>query len=185
MARAAGRRGHRPQSAEDRGRRRQCAGVPGGAEGVRQLRRVHLAASSAAGRCRTAGGTPADVPARDRGIRRDEQRSREARLPLRRLDDLLRVHAGDRHGERSPDRTASATRSCDEAADARRGRAAADARAEKRAARRGFPQGDPADPARQGGHLRPGGRRRRIPALPPACGRAAAARATAICPGSA
>lgn len=33
-------------------------------------------------------------------IRRDEPRPEEARLPLRRLDDMLRVHAGRRHGER-------------------------------------------------------------------------------------
>src|SRR6185503_13795088 len=38
----------------------------------------------------------------DAGIRPHEQGARQARLPLRRLDDLLRVHAGDRHGRRSP-----------------------------------------------------------------------------------
>ena len=34
-------------------------------------------------------------------IGRDEQRPEEARIPLRRLDDLLRIHAGDGHGQRS------------------------------------------------------------------------------------
>src|SRR5881628_2013716 len=35
--------GHYPQPPEDRGRRDQCAAISGGAEGVRQLRSVHLA----------------------------------------------------------------------------------------------------------------------------------------------
>ena len=37
----------------------------------------------------------------DAGIRRDEQGPDEARVQIRGLDDLLRVHAGDRNGERS------------------------------------------------------------------------------------
>ena len=36
------------------------------------------------------------VPARTEALRRDEQGAEEARLPLRRLDHLLRVHAGVR-----------------------------------------------------------------------------------------
>src|SRR6267142_1582113 len=36
----------------------------------------------------------------DRGIARDEQGPRQARVPLRGAHDLLRVHAGHRHGER-------------------------------------------------------------------------------------
>ena len=51
----------------------------------------------------------------DRAVRRDEQRPREARLPLRRLHHLLRLHAGHRHGERSPGRAVSATGAADEA----------------------------------------------------------------------
>ena len=40
------------------------------------------------------------LPARTRRIRRHEQRPEKARLQLRRLDHLLRLHAGGRHGER-------------------------------------------------------------------------------------
>ena len=36
----------------------------------------------------------------DSGVRRDQQGSEAARLPLRRLDDLLRLHAGGRDGQR-------------------------------------------------------------------------------------
>ena len=44
----------------------------------------------------------AQVPARHHRIRRDEPRSRQARIQVRRLNDLLRVDASDRHGQRSP-----------------------------------------------------------------------------------
>src|SRR4249920_1359715 len=37
------------------------------------------------------------------GVRRHEPRAQAARLHFRRLDDLLRVHAGDGDGERPPD----------------------------------------------------------------------------------
>ena len=43
-----------------------------------------------------AEGRPAD----DRRVRRDEPRPQEARVHVRRVDDLLRVHAGDGDGER-------------------------------------------------------------------------------------
>src|SRR4051812_37439467 len=36
----------------------------------------------------------------DAAVGSHEQSIAQARLPLRRLDDLLRVHAGDRHGQR-------------------------------------------------------------------------------------
>ena len=48
----------------------------------------------------------------NRGIRRHEQGSEEARLPFRRLNHLLRVHAGHRHGERSSPHAVSAGRKC-------------------------------------------------------------------------
>ena len=44
------------------------------------------------------------------GIRRDEQRPQEARISVRRLDDLLRLHAGDRDGQRSRHRLFPAPR---------------------------------------------------------------------------
>ena len=64
---------------------------------------------------RFVGGTPMrmpgrpakDVPATHRRVRRDEQGPEEARLQLRRQDDLLRLHAGRRHGERSHHRLLS------------------------------------------------------------------------------
>ena len=41
------------------------------------------------------------------GIRRHEQRPAAARIQVRRLDDLLRLHASHRHGERPPGRLLS------------------------------------------------------------------------------
>ena len=104
-AKAAGaprRRRHRPQPAQDRRGDRQRARVPRGAGGVRQLRRVHLAV-----RRRTAEGQPpAHWPGRpgaNRRIGRAQPGPEDARLQVRRLDDLLRVHAGRRSGGRSRD----------------------------------------------------------------------------------
>ena len=47
------------------------------------------------------------VPARTARIRCDEQGPVEARLQVRRLDHLLRLHAGHRHGQRPPGRVLS------------------------------------------------------------------------------
>ena len=58
-------------------------------------------------RRRRAAPQPLAVDARgagpDAGVRRDEQGAPAPRLPIRRLDDLLRVHAGRRHGQRPHD----------------------------------------------------------------------------------
>src|SRR5581483_2198022 len=94
------RSGDRAQPPEGRGRGAQRPRLPRGAEGVRLLRRLCLAL-----RRRPAAAAPAAAdggrPGAHAGIRRTERRSAPARLHLRRLDDLLCVHAGGRHGERS------------------------------------------------------------------------------------
>ena len=59
-------------------------------------------ASSAASRSRTTSREHEQVPATSARVRRAQQGSEAARLPLRRHHDHLRAHAGDRHGERSP-----------------------------------------------------------------------------------
>src|SRR5690606_189315 len=41
-------------------------------------------------------------PRGHRGVARDEPRPAPARVPLRRPDDVLRLHAGGRHGQRPP-----------------------------------------------------------------------------------
>ena len=46
--------------------------------------------------------TLADIPAETAGLTRDEQGPQASRLPVRGSDRLLRVHAGDRHGQRPP-----------------------------------------------------------------------------------
>ncbi len=47
---------------------------------------------------------------RDRGVPGDEQGTQAARIPVRRSDDLLRAHAGDRDGQRPRRRLLSACR---------------------------------------------------------------------------
>ena len=68
---------------------------------TRQLRSLHLVVQQ-----RTAGAQPLEssrrCSRRDRRVARDEQGVAQARFPLRRSDDLLRLHASRRHGERSP-----------------------------------------------------------------------------------
>src|SRR6266850_4380817 len=92
-------RGHRAQSPEDRVDGRQCPPGAVGAGGVRQPHRVPVAVRGRqADRQRVEGGRTG--AGRDRGIARDEQGPRQARVPLRGAHDLLRVHAGHRHGER-------------------------------------------------------------------------------------
>ena len=63
-------------------------------------------------RRRPAAGQPLARPARDPGLdraeRRDEQGAQAPRLPLRRQHDLLRLHAGGRHGRRPPARMLAA-----------------------------------------------------------------------------
>ena len=97
--RAAPRSRHRPQSAQDRRRGHERPGVPRRAEGVRLVRRLRLAV-----RRRPAEGQPAGDderrPGTDGGVRRAEQGPEEARLQVRRFDDLLRLHAGRRPGGR-------------------------------------------------------------------------------------
>ena len=65
------------------------------AEGVRLVRRVHLAVRRRQA-AREHGGARRRCAREHGAVRRDEQGPEEARLPLRRHDDLLRLHAGDR-----------------------------------------------------------------------------------------
>ena len=103
---AAGRSRDRPQPAQGGVDDLEREGRAGGAGRVRQPRRLPLAV-----RRRRAAPQPLAVDARgagpDGGVGRDEQGAPAPRLPLRRLDDLLRVHAGRRHGQRPHDTRAS------------------------------------------------------------------------------
>ena len=108
---AAGRRRHRAQPAEDRGRDRKRARVPRARRPSAAASTPTCGASSTASRASTAS---AAIERRARADRRCPTRSRRtspARLQVRRLDDLLRLHAGDRHGERPPDDLSRGTRS--------------------------------------------------------------------------
>ena len=91
--------GHRAQPAEGRVDRRRTRGRSRAAARARLARRATSGRSSAARRSCT--GSDARRPAgRDRESRAMSQGPEAPRLPLRRADRLLRVHAGDRHGER-------------------------------------------------------------------------------------
>ena len=99
-ARAARRSRHHSKSPENFLHHFQCAGVSRSAARIRQLRRLHLAIHRRENAAARAARSERRARA-NRGIRRHEQGSEEARLPFCRLNDLLRVHAGYRHGERS------------------------------------------------------------------------------------
>src|SRR4029077_7445116 len=89
------------QPAEDRGHNREREGVSRVAERVRKFRYVLMELR----RRQTEGEPLANHGGRARahpGIRCDEPRFATARIQIRRLDDLLRIDAGDRHGQRSP-----------------------------------------------------------------------------------
>src|SRR5690606_28470970 len=94
---------HRAQPPQDRGDGVERARVSRGAEGVRQLRRVSLALRRRAAAGESLAHAKAGAGAHAR-LGRARQGPRAARFPLRGLDHLLRVHAGERHGERPPDR---------------------------------------------------------------------------------
>src|SRR5712691_6444296 len=102
---AAGRRRDRAQPSQDRIGDRQRPRVPRSAAGIRLVRRLSLGLRGRA----PAAESPAHEtgPGAHAGIRRAQPRPEAARLPLRRLDHRLRVHAGGRHGQRSPDKLLS------------------------------------------------------------------------------
>ena len=106
-----------------------------------------------------------EVPARTAESDAMSKALAAARLPVRRLDDLLRVHAGRRHGQRPHDRRASGTRHAREPRrPARPHRLAAadpaDLRARRRRARRRA--GGGARPARRPARVRPRDRAGRL-----------------------
>src|SRR5258706_10985046 len=94
-----GRRGHRKARGKDPRRGRQCRSGAPGSRGVRIVRQVPMGV-----RRRQAQDQPLardrKRPRDDAAIRRDEPRLEKTRLQVRGIDDLLRPHAGDRHGER-------------------------------------------------------------------------------------
>src|SRR5258706_2919197 len=94
-----GRRGHREARGEDPCRGRQCRSRAARSRGVRIVRQVPMGV-----RRRQAQDQPLardrKRPRDDAAIRRDEPRLEKTRLQVRGIDDLLRPHAGDRHGER-------------------------------------------------------------------------------------
>ena len=92
--------GHHPQPPQNRIRGEECEGLSRRPEGIRFLRHLHLAVRrrDTAGECmayRSASSSPHSR------IGRHEQRSQKARLQLRGLNHLLRLHASRGDGERS------------------------------------------------------------------------------------
>ena len=97
--RAAPRPRHRPQPAQGPGRRHECPRLPRAAGGARPLRPVPLELR----RRRAAAervAEPQGGPGPHAGVGRAQQGAPAARLHVRGLDDLLRVHAGRRAGQR-------------------------------------------------------------------------------------
>ena len=100
---AAGRRRHRPLAAQDRRGDRRRPHLSRHARGGRGFRRLAVVV-----RRRRADRQPLDATSsRFRPRRRgagDGQGAEGPRLQVLRAGDLLRLHAGDRHGQRSPRR---------------------------------------------------------------------------------
>ena len=96
------RRANRPQPPEGPRRDRQRPGLSD--RYAKSLARSTRTSGSSwtASRSTADAATMGDVPATHAGVRGHEPRPQAARLPLRRPDDLLRVHAGRRHGQRPP-----------------------------------------------------------------------------------
>ena len=82
----------------------QRARVPRRSEGVRQLRCLRLGLRRTELRWTTAGSSLETLPARTAESDALEPGSVAPRIQVRRLDDLLRVHASGRTGQRSHDR---------------------------------------------------------------------------------
>src|SRR5216684_1177568 len=98
--RLAGKRGHRAQSPEDCRDHPQRSRLPGCAERVWQFRCLSVAVC----RWRAKGECLENLEGsacQDGGIRCHEQSPGKARVQIRRLNYLLCVHAGCRHGKRS------------------------------------------------------------------------------------
>ncbi len=98
---------HRPQPAQGRERRHQRQGVSPSSVGIRELRCLCL---EHGGRRAAREPTAGDVgrAGTDVRFRRAEPRSSATRIPVRRLDDLLRLHAGRWSRQRPHERLFSA-----------------------------------------------------------------------------
>ena len=96
---AARRSRHHPEPSEDRGRDPQRRGLPPGQRRTRLLRRLHLVVRRRVAVGQERAGDGVRRPGDDARIRRDGEGPEASRIHLRRLDDLLRLHA-----ERGPGR---------------------------------------------------------------------------------
>src|SRR5208282_2829789 len=90
---------HRPQQTQNRRGRRQRESLPECAKRIRQFRRLHLAVRRWPAASELAQIYEASSRANPR-IRCDEQRSQSSWLQIRRINHLLRLHAGRGTGER-------------------------------------------------------------------------------------
>src|SRR5206468_6498306 len=91
--------GHCSQPAQNRRVDSERQSIPECAEGIRQLRRIHLAVRGRRSETKREAFSPANPRAHKR-IRRVEQRLARARIQVRWLDDLLFLDAGRRHCQR-------------------------------------------------------------------------------------
>src|SRR5205814_7946256 len=92
---------HHPQPPQNRLHNFQRASLFKSAAGIWQLRLLSLAIRRRKAH-RERLETPQTSPSENKRVRRHEQGFTKTRLPFCRLDDLLRLHAGHRHGQRSP-----------------------------------------------------------------------------------
>ncbi len=100
---------HRAPPRQDRGDDRAGAGHARPARAGRPRASI-CGASSTAGRSTASANRSREVPRRDRRLAGDLEGPQGARRALRRADDRLRLHAGDRHGQRPPRRLPSPRR---------------------------------------------------------------------------
>ena len=96
-----GRCADRPQPRQDRRLHRQR---PRARSSHRRTSPASSGPSSTAGRCRTRGASMDEVPAQHRRVGGACRRTSRTRLPVRRADDLLRLHAVGRARQRPPRR---------------------------------------------------------------------------------
>src|SRR5207245_11088973 len=102
-------RRHTPEPAETRRDDCDCAGLAGSAEGIRHVRCVRVALRRRAAQTKRLE-KPQECSCKNCRIRRPQQRPAEARLPVCRIDHLLRTYAGNGNGQRSSGKLLSVSR---------------------------------------------------------------------------
>src|SRR5713226_1519998 len=92
--------GNHPEPPQDHLDNSECEGVPRGPERVRDLRPVHVDVCWRPTQSQSMEEHGANSR-KDEGVGRDERRLATSRILFRRIDHLLRAHAGRRDGQRS------------------------------------------------------------------------------------